>query len=109
MLHAGDIAIEQMDQRDLMRSTFKDHWDGFTFGAIGYKQAVPIDPRWASTVDNFLASGLRIHDLLDGIDIAMASRCRADATWRYFCGVMWRKLTERQEVARQILAAEGDA
>lgn len=37
---------------------------------------------------------LGVHEVLDAIDIAVASRCPAHRMWKYFCGVCWNKIKE---------------
>jgi hypothetical protein len=32
-------------------------------------------------------------------------RVRADETWRYFCGIAWRRLSTRQEEAQRIASS----
>jgi hypothetical protein len=91
-------------ERDQIRTQFREHWGGFTYGYN--KLEVPIDGAWAQSVDQLLQTGLTVEDLIECIDIAMAKqKISADDTWRYFCGVAWRMLSQRQELAQQIASS----
>lgn len=62
---------------------------------------------WYLSVHRFLAAGLTKGDLLDASHITLyGRRVKLPSAWKYFCGVCWRMVTERQTVARQILDAE---
>lgn len=87
-------------------------WAGWTYGG---ERRLPL-PRpgdWRSSVDSFLAAGLPLDVLRWCIDKAMASKARPEQTWRYMCGIAWRKVSELQEAARSIASGpdpgDGDA
>lgn len=59
---------------------------------------------WAITVQRWMDAGLVESDLLHGVNIAMNARKPPHSErWRYFCGVMWNKLTDRQAEARRLI------
>jgi hypothetical protein len=61
---------------------------------------------WVRSVEQFLAAGLTMNDLVEAVTTAMRnSSLPIDEVWRYFCGVSWSVLRERQSIARQILDA----
>ena len=62
--------------------------------------------RLAQLVDSFLAAGLPMDVLKWCIDKAGASKAAPDQTWRYMCGVAWKKVTELQQAARVIAGGE---
>ena len=46
-------------------------------------------------------------DLTDAAHITIyARRIKARDAWKYYCGVCWRMLTERQEAAREIVTGD---
>ncbi len=65
---------------------------------------------WPLTVDQFVAAGLDIYDVITTIrDTMLRSNIRY--RWAYTCGSLWRELERRQQTARQLLALDdaGDA
>ena len=99
---AALVFEREFTQRDRTRKQFATAWDKWTCdGAV-----IPRNNDWASSVDRWLAAGLTMTLLLDCITIAMNSKAASDQTWRYFCGVTWRRLTEVQDVARQVAQAQ---
>lgn len=70
--------------------------------------AAPLPADWKNSIKGFLEAGFDLDDLRHGVDIAFAAPVAPWSTWRYFCGVMWRTLGERQEIARGLLET-GDA
>jgi hypothetical protein len=108
----AETFLANVEARAAARAAFDTAWSEWTYGPPHDRQPVPRAHDWGTTVDRFLASGHTLELLTDCIRIAMESRARPDDTWRYFCGVAWRRLTEIQDVARQVatsLAEEDDA
>lgn len=67
----------------------------------------PVD--WVESIERMIAAGLAIDDIHRAIHKAMhKSNLAWDEVWRYFCGIAWSTLRERQDAARAILEA-GDA
>ncbi|MDV6979627.1 HNH endonuclease [Mycobacterium intracellulare] len=100
------------EQREAKRSAdaeihdkFLAKWNSWTY-TRGIKQyTIPLPGEWRVKVTRFIANGLELNDLTELVDVAMSARC--DDVWRYFCGCCWRRLTEAQELAREILDLEG--
>jgi hypothetical protein len=67
-------------------------------------QKMPRPGNWEQSLWRFHEVGLPIEDLIDSIDKAASNnKVCVDETWRYMCGIAWRKLSEIQELARQQL------
>lgn len=67
----------------------------------------PKDDDWRSACVAWFNAGLRIHDAQAMMQVtARAGHVAHDQRWRYFCGCMWRRLTERQAMAKEILSSE---
>lgn len=64
----------------------------------------PID--WKSSVETFIVGGLTKSDLVELVEVAMASKAMGDKKWSYFCGCAWKRLRERQEIARSLIETE---
>lgn len=78
------------------------HWGGD-------REAIPMPSDWRATIWQFYELGLPIDEVEDAVTIACGNdRIRVDQTFRYFCGVCYRKLDEIHEGARQYVAG-GDA
>jgi 5-methylcytosine-specific restriction endonuclease McrA len=58
---------------------------------------------WAGSIERLYGAGLSIDDLRDFTAVAMSGPAAWGQIWRYFCGCCWRDLTERQELARQLI------
>lgn len=102
---AAQAAVTERTDRQAARDAFREHWDCYAFG-FNQKYKVPRDPAWPDTVDKFLNAGLTLDDLFEAVDIAMRKpTVGLDDVWRYFCGVTWRMLSERQEAAQRIASS----
>ena len=102
MRQAAEIA---MRERDAIIEVEQAVWKCFGDELGEY---LPND--WYVSVDRFAAAGLTLEDLVDAAYLAINARhVRINGMWRYFCGVCWKRVSERQEAARALIAAEGDA
>jgi hypothetical protein len=54
----------------------------------------------------FRDCGLDMDDLLHAITKAMSRGLPDHQSWKYFCGICWRAIEDRQERAREIIEAE---
>lgn len=86
------------------REIFEGVWNNWSFESKGERRNVPLPPEWGITIDRFVEAGLNGGDFEDAIEIAMLSR--ATDTFRYMCGVLWKRVKERVEDAQQLLAEE---
>lgn len=115
------VAQEQMlaniKGREAAQEQFRQWWDAWGYGEGDDRQLIPKDPNWRYSVDQLTSAGLPLQVLKDCIDRAMTRKnLQPENTFRYMCGVAWRKITELQEAARQVAngkpapaAGEGDA
>jgi hypothetical protein len=86
---------------------FTDAWDEWTWGPANKRQPLPRPSDWMATIWSFHEAGLPIEELEEAAAIACSNdRVKADATWRYMCGVAWKKVTKMQEGARALLDAQ---
>jgi hypothetical protein len=86
------------------RENFEGLWNNWTYESKGERQNVPLPSEWGVTIDRFVEAGLNGGDFEDAIEIAMLSR--ATDTFRYMCGVLWKRVNQRVEDAQQLLAEE---
>lgn len=81
---------------------FYAEWQSWTSGGEFNKKAVPLDADWRHSIKRWIGAGLTIHDLIDLVDVAMASRVRPADTWKYFCGCAWKLVKKVREQAYQV-------
>lgn len=102
---AAFIREEATIDRDEYVDQLDDQWNEWGVGPEHTPVPRPID--WRVTVWRFHAIGLTRMDMSDSATIALSNRkVRPDATWTYMCGVAWSKVTEMQDMARAIIAAQ---
>lgn len=100
------VAAEQMladhDRRSEIYDQFEATWDTWTYGKD--KRPVPLPDTWRRSIDSFMAAGLPMALLIECVTIAMANnKVTAEQTFRYLCGIAWKRVTALQEAARKVL------
>lgn len=75
-------------------------WRKWTCGPA--KTPIPRPDDWQASVTAFLAAGMPMDVLRECVRIAMVSKAAPEHTWRYMCGVTWRKVAELRELAREL-------
>lgn len=64
----------------------------------------PLGEQWKSSVHTWHLNGIDLRDLLHAVNVtAKASHVAHSERFRYFCGVVWKIIGERQEIARQLI------
>ena len=94
-------------RRQSDRDAFDAAWTGWKYGGDWDPKELPRPTDWAASVDRWLDGGLTLPLLTECIRIAMQGPARPDDTWRYFCGVTYRRLAQLQDATRQVLASDG--
>lgn len=80
-------------------------WNRWTFGADKWTNDLPGD--WRNSLARFYELGVPIVDIKVLVDRSCGNhRVSYDETFRYFCGCVWRLVTEMQEAAKALLEAE---
>lgn len=107
MAQAAEVLMADREARLARRDAFVDLWDVWKFKLRGYmNQTWPLPGDWGSSIDAMTAAGAMLEDFEEAIEAALGGN-RVDDRWRYFCGVMWRIIARKQEMARTILESEG--
>jgi hypothetical protein len=106
MTVAAQRLQEDVGRREAAYADFDGWWGTWTCGPD--KQPLPRPDNWRNSIDSFLAAGLPLDVLRWCVNRAMGSRADPSQTWRYMCGVAWRRARELQDTARR-LTDEGDA
>lgn len=103
MRRAAETQGAQRDERREYGWKFDDVWTSWhdSGGA-----EIPRPQDWRNSIERFHAAGLELPLLLDAVATAMESRATNPKKFRYFCGVCWNILRERQEMAQALLTVE---
>lgn len=112
MEQATQAVIRDFQIREVNRDMFLEVWDGWNVtvydpGTKDYvKRPIPLPDDWETTIDTFMAT-LTYPEIREAVSIAMRNnKVTADDTFRYMCGIAWKWIAKRHEMAREILAAE---
>lgn len=81
-------------------------WSNAEGGYVETHHPIPREDNWETSVDRWIELGLTIDDLEEAVKIAMRSKKPSEATWKWFCGIAWKMLRDRQDAAKAILDAE---
>jgi hypothetical protein len=106
MEEAARIGRQALDDQELFANGFKAAiWDQWTwdFG----KQTFPLPGDWKDSVLRFKDAGIDMRDFEYAVEITM--RKKTPDKFRYMCGVLWKMISERQQVATEIVRGDEDA
>lgn len=79
-------------------------WGGWRDGC---DERLPLPGDWENSIIRFYELGVPVDDLTFLVRRACGNnRISVDETFRYFCGCVWRLVTEIQEAAKALLEAE---
>lgn len=95
MRRAAEIQDGEQEKLDLFCERFAQAW--------GEGYSLPAD--WRNSVQHWYSVGAGLKLLLDCMDIAFAAR-GVDWRWKYYCGIVWRRIGERQQIASELIAQE---
>jgi hypothetical protein len=95
--------LGDLDRRNELRRSFDEAWLSWK----NDKKPLPRPEGWGSSVDRFLAAGLPFPVLLECLDKAMTNnKVKPSETFRYMCGIAWKRVTELQDAARSLVGSE---
>lgn len=66
-----------------------------------------VDKNYGATIIRFRDLGLDMDDMVHALDQMLGRSLFGMARWKYFCGVCWSMIRERQEMAQSLLEMEG--
>lgn len=93
-------AEKTLSGRETARAAFDQKWRAWSEG----RPVIPRPEGWGLSVDQFVRAGLPLPMLLDCVDVAMRARhVKADAVFKYMCGVAWKEVNKLQQAARSAL------
>lgn len=101
---AAEIRAAQQYESDLAVSAFEDIWNNWKYTRHdGERVPVQLADGWTESIRRFYDLGFTTEDFERFTNIAMRSSAPNYDKFRYFCGCMWRELTDRQELARRLI------
>lgn len=110
MQQAAEQMARQKDHAQAYIAVATDAWESYRIGVNddGSPILVPRPGDWMETVTRWHDAGVPAEVLQSAVAGAMGRKHVPNhEVWRYFCGIMWRKLAEMQQLAAEI-AAETD-
>jgi len=99
---AASLDYRSREMRDGCREDFLAAWNNWVFGFKNERWELPVD--WPTTIDRLYEAGLNTDDIEDAVDVSMRAFNVRDR-WRYFCGVAWKAVARRHELAATIAAS----
>lgn len=103
MERAAEMQFSNSIELDKNVEAFEKLWNGWGYGPDDNRKTVPLGNGWVASVERWLSLGLSLADFDHLIGVTMRGPAPMYEKWKYFCGCCWRRLTERQELARQLI------
>lgn len=96
-------AVQQRarDNVDEWLRWFHEEWHHWTYGPESEPHPLPHD--WQTSIERMYLSGCTAEDFDYAIRTAMQSWALPENKFRYFAGVIWRVIEERQQIAKSLL------
>lgn len=108
---AAELRAQEHEERQRYADHFLMQWCDWTHGSD--RNMVPLPDDWETTLYGFHDRGLPHPEIPVAIKIAMTNdRVSPEATFKYFCGILWNVLRDMHEIAAAAatkLAAEDEA
>jgi hypothetical protein len=104
---AAELQAAQQEKADAYVATLDHVWCQWTVPAYGdARQRSPVHrpDNWRDSLERFHSLGLEMSVAANAMQTALNNdRIKSGSAWRYFCGICWRRLEERQQIARDML------
>ena len=105
MQRATEMARATMAERALFREDWRTGiWGEWTYEWKGKSETFSLPDDWENTIDRFVDAGIGVAEFTEAVRIAMTKR--GVDHFKYMCGVLWRMVDDRQQVAMQIVSGE---
>jgi hypothetical protein len=105
MAQATEMAQLDLGLRRARREAFlAEIWNEWTYEYR--KRVYPFDlpPDWQDSIDRFWAAGIDSQDFEEAVRKAM--RVNSRDPFKYMCGVLWGWISERQQIAMEIVRGD---
>ncbi|MFB7738311.1 HNH endonuclease [Streptomyces sp. NPDC056112] len=108
MKKAAEIAHGDHQARLAYRNVFHEAWSEWSYGPEHAKKPVHLPDGWPDSLDMLREAGLPDWELSEAVRAAMAAKkVTPENTFRYFCGVCWKKVRNLQETAQAMVRVGG--
>lgn len=109
MERAADIQASERDRFQKFVHHFDAFWADWHIGSGDTERSLPLPSDYTQSLHRFFVLGLEKGFVEYAIRTAMeAPRVKSNNVFRYFAGVCWRHLEERQDIAASLLEEGGD-
>lgn len=111
MERAARIRLDELNEQREHIEWFETIWTKYWIGNMDAprrdRQYLPREPAWREKVLTFLAAGLDMPHLANAVQISMNNQAvMPENIWRYFCGICWRELDRRREIAAALIESD---
>jgi hypothetical protein len=109
MQFAAGMMQDQLREEWDYAAALDDEWSGWTCGYD--KRPVPRPSNWRDSANAWRKAGLPADLMVDAARRALGNtKVGPGDTWKYFCGIAWKRITKLQEDAKASLVdpEEGD-
>lgn len=73
-----------------------------------YDRDIPVPHDWRLSIDTFISAGLDYIELMNLTEKAISNTKVSDyGVWKYYCGICWTKIKDRQKLAEKIIQSGG--
>lgn len=103
MQAAAEMQIREQAEYDDYAITFHTEWTAWTYSG---GKTFPLPPAWPTTIHRFCEMGIELSLIRAAVDTTL-SRDFVKDRFSYFCGVVYKKHEQRQEIARALIESEG--
>ncbi|MGW2845144.1 HNH endonuclease [Streptomyces sp. NPDC001274] len=104
MQKAAEASRADFEVTTRYREVFLEAWNKWSTRPGGAQRSIPLDEAWQSSLDNLRAAGLPDWELSEAVRAAMSQKkVTPENTFRYFCGICWKKVRSLQDRAAEIL------
>lgn len=105
MEQAHKIARKSAKERARRHVAFLDQmWEPWKYEHKGETRTFDLPPDWQDSLDRFYEAGISDEEIYGAVHTAMTRRNRDP--FRYMCAIIWRWISERQEIATEIVRGE---
>lgn len=102
---ATELQLQNQQAEYDYAKTFRDDWRSWATASGTPFVELPND--WEGSIQAFRRAGLSTDDLSYATSEAMRNtRISLGRVWRYFCGICWRLVGERREIAAALIQTE---
>lgn len=102
---AAEVQLQARDDEREYVDSFIATWESWSTDSG--QPFVELSGDWLNAISAFRYAGLSIDDLTYATEQAMRNtRIPLGRVWRYFCGICWRMISERRDIAMSLIQVD---